>query len=147
RDAFIGVVGISADSSFLYYATTLIIALMFLIPAYKTIRWIGYVDYVAAPAILLVLIITVAGALELGGGILEIMKKSPATTGSIMVLLTTAAGGWLHGNTVISDFTRFYKNEKQATLGLLLTFGVLMVFQYVGATLGALATGEWNIFL
>src|SRR5690606_35277287 len=91
--------------------------------------------------------VTITGAIEMGGGITEIIRKSTAATGSVLVLFTTAAGGWLHGNTVISDFTRFYKNEKQAATGLFLTFGVMMVLQYVGATLGALATGEWNIFL
>ncbi len=147
RDAFVNMVNISSATPGLYWGITLVIAITFLVPAYKTIRWIGYVDYIAAPSILLVLFVTITGAIEMGGGITEIIRKSPAATGSVLVLFTTAAGGWLHGNTVISDFTRFYKNEKQAATGLFLTFGVMMVLQYVGATLGALATGEWNIFL
>src|SRR5690625_7341421 len=48
---------------------------------------------------------------------------------------------------MMSDITRFYRTERQAVIGVFLTFGVMMVFQYIGATLGALATGEWNIFL
>src|SRR5690606_12674019 len=64
-----------------------------------------------------------------------------------LVVFTSAAGGWLHANTVISDFTRFYKNDRQAGIGLFLTYGILMVLQYAGATIGALATGEWNVFL
>lgn len=146
RDSFVDMVGI-ANQSFLFWGVTLFMAVLFLIPAYKTIKWIAYVDYVAVPAILFILVATIWGALETGGGFQKIIQNSPVASASAFIVFTSAAGGWLHANTVISDFTRFYKNEKQATLGLFLTYGVLMVFQYVGATLGALATGEWNIFL
>jgi cytosine permease len=147
RDAFINMIGIGGGSELIFWGITLLMAILFMIPAYKTIQWIAYIDYVAAPAILLILIVTIWGAIDTGGGFLEVIGSSPETTGSILVLFTATAGGWLHGNTAISDFTRFYKNGKQAVKGLFLTYGVLMVFQYIGATLGALATGEWNVFL
>ena len=147
RDAFVNLVGIDLGMPVLYWGTTLIIAVIFLIPAYKTMKWIGYVDYLAAPAIVIILVATIWGALDVGGGFTAIISNAPAASGSIMVLLTATAGGWLHGNAVISDFTRFYKTGKQAAIGLFLTYGVLMVFQYIGATIGALATGEWNVFL
>ena len=147
RDAFVNLVGINIGTPLLYWGVTLVIAIIFLIPAYKTMKWIGYVDYLAAPAIVIILIATIWGALDVGGGFTEIIANAPAASGSIMVLLTATAGGWLHGNAVISDFTRFYKTGKQAAIGLFLTYGVLMVFQYIGATIGALATGEWNVFL
>lgn len=41
----------------------------------------------------------------------------------------------------ISDFTRFYRTCKQVAIGLL-TYGVLMVFQYIGVTIDTLVTGE-----
>jgi cytosine permease len=147
RDAFVNVINVNAGMPALYWGATIVMALVFLIPAYKTLRWIAYVDYVASPVILIILFFTVWGALEIGGGFTKIISNSPAAAGSILVLCTATAGGWLHGNTVISDFTRFYKSGKQAAFGLFLTYGVLMVFQYIGATLGALATGEWNVFL
>lgn len=147
RDAFMEILKIGPDQSLLYWGMTLMIAFLFLLPAYKTMKWIAYVDYLAVPAIVIVLIVTLWGALDLGGGLQEIIKKSPVASASALVVFTSAAGGWLHANTVISDFTRFYKNSNQAAWGLFLTYGVLMVFQYVAATLGALATGEWNIFL
>ena len=146
RDAFVDIVGISSGT-FLFWGVTLLMAVLFLIPAYKTMKWIAYVDYLAVPAIILILIITIWGALDTGGGLMAIIESAPVGTASAFVVFTAAAGGWLHANTVISDFTRFYKTGKQAAIGLFLTYGVLMVFQYVGATLGALATGEWNIFL
>jgi cytosine permease len=147
RDAFVNLVGVGMDMPLLYWGATVMMAVIFLVPAYKTIRWIAYVDYLAAPAIVIILVATVWGALDVGGGFTQIISNSPAATGSILVLFTATAGGWLHGNTVISDFTRFYKNGRQAAIGLFLTYGVLMVFQYLGATIGALATGEWNVFL
>lgn len=147
RDSFVGIIGIGEEPSFLFWVITLLMALIFLIPAYKTMKWIAYVDYLAVPAIIFILAVTIWGALDIGGGLKEIIQRSPIASASALVVFTSAAGGWLHANTVISDFTRFYKNEKQAAIGLFLTYGVLMVFQYVGATLGALATGEWNIFL
>lgn len=148
RDAFVNIIGLSSEgSSVLYWTITLIMGVIFLIPAYKSIKWIAYVDYLAAPAIIFILVATLWGALDIGGGIQAIIEKSPVSSASIFVVFTSAAGGWLHANTMMSDFTRFYKNDKHATWGILLTFGVLMVFQYIGATIGALATGEWNIFL
>lgn len=147
RDAFVDIIGIGSSSPILFWTITIIMAVLFLIPAYKQMKWIAYVDYLAAPAIIIVLIITIWGALDIGGGLNAIIQKAPAASASALVVFTSAAGGWLHANTVISDFTRFYKNGKQAAIGLFLTYGVLMVFQYIGATLGALATGEWNIFL
>ncbi len=146
RDALVDILGITNQGG-LYWGITLVMAIIFLAPAYKSMKWIAYVDYLAAPAIVFILIATIWGALDIGGGIREIIQKAPTTSASIFVVFTSAAGGWLHANTVISDFTRFYKNTKQATIGLFLTYGVLMVFQYIGATIGALATGEWNIFL
>src|SRR5680860_126690 len=147
RDAFIDIINVTMQEPFLYWGITLVMAIIFLIPAYKTIKWIAYVDYLAAPAIVFILIATVWGALDIGGGIREIIQQAPVTSASIFVVFTSAAGGWLHANTMMSDFTRFYKTEKQAAIGIFLTFGVMMVFQYIGATIGALATGEWNIFL
>lgn len=147
RDAFVGMVGVGPESPALYWGITLLMAIVFLVPAYKTIRWISYVDYLAAPAILIILVATIWGAISAGGGLTQIISNAPETTASIFVLFTATAGGWLHGNTVISDFTRFFKNGKQAVIGICLTYGVLMVVQYIGATLGALATGEWNVFL
>lgn len=145
RDAFVDIANI--ESGFLYWVSTLLMAIIFVIPAYKTIKWIAYVDYIAAPAIVFILISTVWGALDIGGGLREIIEKAPVVSGSVFVVFTSAAGGWLHSNTMMSDFTRFYKTERQAVMGVFLTFGVMMVFQYIGATIGALATGEWNIFL
>lgn len=147
RDAFVNIIGIGSQSPPLFWGITLLIAIIFVIPAYKTIKWIAYVDYIAAPAIIIILAITIWGSLNMSGGMKAIIQNAPAASGSILVVFTTAVGGWIHANTVISDFTRFYKNGKQATVGLFLTFGVLMVFQYVGATIGALSTGKWNIFL
>lgn len=148
RDAFVEMFGITVSSNgFLYWLITLLMAFVFFLPAYKTMRWIAYVDYLAAPALIFVLVTTFWGALDVGGGLKVIIAKSPATSASVFMVFTTAAGGWLHANTVMSDFTRFFKTEKQAAWGLFTTFGILMVFQYTGAAIGALATGEWNIFL
>lgn len=147
RDALVNLVGVGPESPAVYWGITLAMAVLFLVPAYKTIRWIALVDYLAAPAILVILVATIWGALEAGGGFTRIIAQEPATSASIFVLFTATAGGWLHGNTVIADFTRFFRNGKQTVVGVGLTYGVLMVVQYIGATLGALATGEWNIFL
>lgn len=118
RDSFVDIVGVTKDSSFLFWGITLFMAVLFLIPAYKTMKWIAYVDYLAVPAILFILIVTVWGALDMGGGLMAIIEKSPVGTASTFIVFTSAAGGWLHANTVISDFTRFYKTGKQAAVGL-----------------------------
>src|SRR5690606_7561216 len=148
RDAFVEMFGITVSSNgVLYWLITLTMAFIFFLLAYKTMRWIAYVDYLAAPDLIFVLISKSWGAVDVGGGLKNIIATSPASSASVFMVFTTAAGGWLHANTVMSDFTRFYKTEKQAVLGLFTTFGILMVFQYIGAAIGAMATGEWNIFL
>lgn len=146
RDAFFDMFHLSSGN-ILFIGVSLLMALVFLIPAYKSLRWISYVDYLAVPAIIVIFILTLYGAIDVGGGLKKVISNSPKTTGSLFLAFTATAGGWLHGNTVISDFTRFYKNGRQAAIGLFLSYGILMVFQYIGATIGALATGEWNIFL
>lgn len=147
RDAFVDMVNITLDDAFLYWGVTFLMAFLFVLPAYKTIKWIAYVDYLAVPAIVLILAITIWSSIDAGGGIKQVIQQAPVVSSSIFLVFTSAAGGWLHSNTMMSDFTRFYKNENQAIIGIILTFGVMMVFQYIGATIGALATGEWNIFL
>jgi len=147
RDSFVDMIGVTQDTPFLYWGITLVMAFVFMIPAYKTMKWIAYVDYLAVPAIIIVLLITIWNSIDTGGGLQAIINNSPVASASALVVFTSAAGGWLHANTVISDFTRFYKNDRQAGIGLFLTYGILMVLQYAGATIGALATGEWNVFL
>lgn len=146
RDAFVNIFGIAAGGT-VYWASTLVIALLFMIPAYMTIRWISYIDWFAAPAIIIIMAVTAYFALETGGGISGIIADSPEASTGLLVAFTVAAGGWIQGNVVISDFARFFKNGKQAAIALFVTYGVLMVFQYIGAAMGAIATGEWNIFL
>ena len=107
RDSFVEMVGISSQS-LLFWGVTLLMAILFLIPAYKTIKWIAYVDYLAVPAILFILVATIWGALETGGGFQKIIQNSPVASASALVVFTSAAGGWLHANTVISVFTLFY---------------------------------------
>src|SRR5690606_12705210 len=73
RDSFVDIVGVTSNAPFLFWGITLIMALLFLIPAYKTMKWIAYVDYLAVPAILIILIITIWGALDMGGGLMSII--------------------------------------------------------------------------
>src|SRR5690606_40527611 len=76
RDAFIEIANISLEHALLSWGVTLLMAIIFVIPAYKTIKWIAYVDYIAAPAIVFILIATVWGALDVGGGIRAIIEKA-----------------------------------------------------------------------
>src|SRR5690625_3178725 len=94
RDAFVEMIGINIGNPILYWGITLVMAVIFLIPAYKTIKWIAYVDYLAAPAIIIILIITLWASLDAGGGITAIINRAPTETGSIFILFTAAAGGW-----------------------------------------------------
>lgn len=130
-----------------YYAIWLVFAVLFMYPAYKSIEWIAYVDYVAAPAIVLVLLVVVAFSIQQAGGVAGVLAQSPAQSTPLLKVFTIAAGGWIVGVTLMADIARFFKNAKQAAIGSFLTWGVLMVIQYAGAAMGALVTGEWNIFL
>lgn len=147
RDAFVNMTGLTIQSGAMNFLLAIIIGLIFMIPAYKTIRWISVIDWFAAPAILIILVVTMYFALQEGGGISGIVAASSGAEMPLLVGFTVAAGGWIQGNVVISDFARFFKNGKQAAAGLFLTYSIMMVLQYVGAAMGAVATGEWNIFV
>gem|GEM_PF-4471362 len=98
RDTFMEILQIGPDQSLLYWGMTLMIAFLFLLPAYKTMKWIAYVDYLAVPAIVIVLIVTLWGALDLGGGLQEIIKKSPLASASAWVVFNPAAfTAWIVG--------------------------------------------------
>src|SRR5690625_4697911 len=85
-DAFVDMSGIGSQSSLLFWIITILKALIFLIPAYKQMKWIAYVDYLAAPAIIVILIITIWGALDAGGGLTEIIRQAPAASASALVV-------------------------------------------------------------
>jgi len=146
-NAFVNMTGIGGGTA-TEIAITIVMGLIFVVPVYKSIKWISLIDYFAAPAIFIILIVTIYFALQEGGGVSGIISSSAGNSGMpLLVAFTVAAGGWIQGNVVISDFARFFKNGKQAAIGLFLTYTVMMVIQYVGAAMGAIATNEWNIFV
>jgi cytosine permease len=142
RDAFVGLVGIEVGSIG-YWVVTLVMALLFGLPAYRSIRWIAYVDWVAVPAVVLILLFVFYRTLVDAGGLWNNWFDPKVT---LLTAFTIAAGGWLQGATVIADFARFIRNARRSTSLMLLTFGLLALIQFIGGALGAAATGDWNIF-
>src|SRR5690606_41131615 len=102
RDAFIEIANISLEHALLSWGVTLLMAIIFVIPAYKTIKWIAYVDYIAAPAIVFILLATVWGALDVGGGIRAIIEKAPVASGTIFIVFTSSSGGSFPVHTLLS---------------------------------------------
>ncbi|MBU2602356.1 MAG: cytosine permease [Actinobacteria bacterium] len=146
RDAFVDLVGIPVDSIG-NWISMVVISALFVVPAYKSIRWIGYVSWVAVPALLVVLVVVLWKTVGDAGGVSPLFALTKGSGMGILTGMTIAAGGWLQGATVSADFARFFKNARASTGGVLLTFGVLVFIQFAGGAFGAAVTGEWNIFL
>jgi cytosine permease len=137
--------GVSAESG-AFYVLMIVCSLLFIAPAYKSVKWIGYVNYVAVPALILVIAYVGIRTISDAGGLAGVMAIEYAPAMAVTLGFSSAAGGWLQGATVSPDFTRFCKDGKQAAWAMGLSFGVLVFLQFCAAAFGAAATGEWNIF-
>ena len=51
------------------------------------------------------------------------------------------------GVTIIADLARFWRNAKHAVVGIMTAYVGLVTAQYWGGAIGAVHTGEWNLFL
>jgi cytosine permease len=142
RDAFAGMVGAQTQDA-VWWIITIVFALLFMFPAFKSVKWIGYVNWVASPVIILILIYVFYYSLVENP---SIWSKTFTPEISVLTGITIGVGGWIQGAAVISDFTRFLKNGKQAIVALSLTFGLLVFIQFLGGAVGAAAAGDWNIF-
>lgn len=142
RDAFAGMFGVEAQSA-VWWFVTILFAVMFMIPAFKSVKWIGYINWIAAPTIVGILIYVFYYSIAKDP---QIWTKTYVPELSVLTGITIGVGGWIQGAAVISDFTRYLKNAKQTVIGLLITFGILVFFQFLGGAVGAAATGDWNIF-
>jgi cytosine permease len=142
RDAFAGMFGVEAQSG-AWWLVTILFAVLFMLPAYKSVKWIGYINWIATPTIIGILIYVFYYSIAKDPGI---WSKTFTAEISVLTGITMGVGGWIQGAAVISDFTRYLKNAKQTVVGLLITFGILVFFQFLGGAVGAAATGDWNIF-
>lgn len=142
RDAFAGMFNVASHSA-AWWLVTILFAVLFMLPAFKSIKWISYINWIAAPTIVAILVYVFYHSATVNP---EVWSKDYKSELSVLTGITLGVGGWIQGAAVISDFTRYLKNSKQTIVGLLLTFGVLVFFQFLGGAVGAATTGDWNIF-
>jgi cytosine permease len=126
---------------------TLGIGVLFVIPAYRSIKWVSYVSDVLVPILLIIVVYVLVRSIQEVGGWKALMAIDTAPKVPLLIGFSMAAAGWLQGATVSADFTRFFKNGKQAVGGTVMSFGVIIGLQYFGGAIGAAVTGEWNLFL
>lgn len=136
-----------AAGNFMYFGIMIIVSLMFVIPAFVSIKWIGYVNYIAVPALVIIIGYLIVKSFQIAGGISGLMAIDFEPKMPILMGLSAAAGGWLQGATVSPDFTRYAKDGKQSAWTMLASFGFLAFVQFAAGAMGAATTGEWNIFL
>ena len=142
RDAFAGMFDVAARSA-VWWLVTVAFAVLFMLPALISIKWISYINWIAAPTIVAILAYVFYDSLTANP---QVWAEDYTSELSVFTGLTLGVGGWIQGAAVIPDFTRYLKNSKQTVVGLLLTFGVLVFFQFLGGAVGAASTGDWNIF-
>ncbi|MYC81056.1 MAG: hypothetical protein F4X19_03045, partial [Acidobacteria bacterium] len=146
RDGLTGHWGWEAGSA-PWLISTIAIGVLFIVPAVVRIRWIAYVDWIAVPGFLVLVFMIIDATLTRAGGFGVLWNKWFDPTAPAFIGFDMAAGGWLVGVTIISDMARFWKNGKQALVGILTAYAGLVTMQYWGGAIGAAFTGEFNVFI
>lgn len=142
RDAFAGMYGVT-PFSFIWWLVTIVTFVLFFIPAFKSVKWLSYLNWIAAPTIIAIMVFVFYYSIMKDPGV---WSKTYVSELSVFTGVTIAIGGWIQGAAVIADFTRFLKNAKQAMIAISLSFGFLVFFQFLGGAIGAASIGDWNIF-
>ena len=146
RDGFTELLGWEAGST-QWLVATILIGVFFIIPAVMRIRWIAYVDWFAVPGFFAIVILIIMQTLKGAGGFEALWNKWYDPTTPAFIGFDMAAGGWLVGVTIIADLARFWKNSKQALVGIMTAYVGLVTLQYWGGAVGAAHTGEYNVFV
>ena len=142
RDSFSGMFGVAPQSG-IWWFVTIGTFILFVIPAFKSVKWLSYLNWVAVPSIILILIFVFYYAVVEDPGV---WTRTYIPELSVMTGVSIAMGNWMHGTAVIADFTRFIKDSKHTALAIAVSFGALVLFQFLGGAVGAAITGDWNIF-
>ena len=146
RDGLTGHWGWEAGSA-PWLISTIAIGVLFIVPAVVRIRWIAYVDWIAVPGFLVLVFMIIDATLTRAGGFGVLWNKWFDPTAPAFIGFDMAAGGWLVGVTIISDMARFWKNGRQALVGIMTAYAGLVTMQYWGGAIGAAFTGEFNVFI
>ena len=136
-----------APGSTQWLTATIVLGVLFIVPAVVQIRWIAYVDWFAVPGFLVIVFLIIDSTLRGAGGFEVLWNKWYDPTKPAFIGFDMAAGGWLVGVTIISDMARFWKNGKQALVGIMTAYAGLVTLQYWGGAIGATHTGEYNVFI
>ena len=99
------------------------------------------------PGFLVLVFMIIDATLTRAGGFGVLWNKWFDPTAPAFIGFDMAAGGWLVGVTIISDMARFWKNGKQALVGIMTAYAGLVTMQYWGGAIGAAFTGEFNVFI
>ena len=146
RDGLVAELGAEAGGA-LWLVSTLAIGALFIIPAAVRIRWIAYIDWFAVPGFMAIFLLVLHHTLNGAGGFAALWNKWSEPTKPVFIGFDIAAGGWLAGVVIISDLARFWKNARQAIVGIMTAYVGLVTVQYWGGAIGAAHTGEWNLFV
>ncbi len=146
RDGFVKEAGAEVGSA-LWLICTIVIGTLFILPAAMRIRWIAYINWFAAPGFLVIFVVVLAITIKTAGGFPSLWDKWYDPAKPVFIGFDMAAGGWIVGATIIADLARFWKNAKQAVVGIMTAYVGLVTVQYWGGAIGAAHTGEYNIFL
>ena len=146
RDGFVVQFGAETGGS-VWLISTIAIGALFILPAAIRLRWIVYIDWFAVPGFLAIFALVLSNLLMNAGGFPALWEKWYDPTKPVFIGFDMAAGGWLVGVTIIADLARFWKNGKQAVVGIMTAYVGLVTVQYWGGAIGAAHSGEWNLFL
>ncbi|MBB6066553.1 cytosine permease [Methanococcus maripaludis] len=145
-------VGVAMFSLPVHYATGIDLNILLLLSgilmtttAYFGIKSLTVLSMISVPAITLLGIYSVTGAVESIGGISELFAIEPANNLGLAVGLSLCIGSFISGGTLTPDFARFSKSKSIGVISTFIAFFIGNSLMFIFGAVGASTLGQSDI--
>ncbi|MBA2858258.1 cytosine permease [Methanococcus maripaludis] len=145
-------VGVAMFSLPVHYATGIDLNILLLLSgilmtttAYFGIKSLTVLSMISVPAITLLGIYSVTGAVNSIGGISELFAIEPANNIGLAVGLSLCIGSFISGGTLTPDFARFSKSKSIGVISTFIAFFIGNSLMFIFGAVGASTLGQSDI--
>ncbi|AVB75623.1 cytosine permease [Methanococcus maripaludis] len=145
-------VGVAMFSLPVHYATGIDLNILLLLSgilmtttAYFGIKSLTVLSMISVPAITLLGIYSVTGAVNSIGGISELFAIEPANNMGLAVGLSLCIGSFISGGTLTPDFARFSKSKSIGVISTFIAFFIGNSLMFIFGAVGASTLGHSDI--
>ncbi|CAF30345.1 cytosine permease [Methanococcus maripaludis] len=145
-------VGVAMFSLPVHYATGIDLNILLLLSgilmtttAYFGIKSLTVLSMISVPAITLLGIYSVTGAVNSIGGISELFAIEPANNLGLAVGLSLCIGSFISGGTLTPDFSRFSKSKSIGVISTFIAFFIGNSLMFIFGAVGASTLGQSDI--